>query len=524
MQTKEAELPLRLGSLMEQGRDAEQRGDWPRALAAYEAAFGRVAQEGGALELVQLLRWIGQVGRERGDAELAEELYAASVEIARANGLADEVAAGLSAQARLACDGGDTAAAEALYREAREISAGHGDDRSVAAAERSLGALASLRGDVPAALFSYTSALLRYRQIGDLRSATDALHRMGVAHVELGEYDAATTCFDQAYELATAARDLQTLGGVQASRAELYLRRQQYEQARQCCDDSYGIYTQLQSQTGLADAYRFYGALYRETGKAQLADIHLGLALNLAAQAGNALLQAEVHHEKARLYFEEERSLESLGCLNRAHALLCGTGSAGERERRLDELERTYVTVVRRWGAEAIEAKDPYTLGHSERVAEIVVRMAAALGFDDRRRTWMHIGALLHDVGKTVLPAALLAKPGVLNESEWAMMKQHTVVGDDIVAGLELPHDVRPMIRSHHERWDGLGYPDGLRATAIPLDARILAVADVYDALTSTRSYRSAFSPAEARRILAHQAGRALDPEIVGTFESVLNG
>ena len=115
----------------------------------------------------------------------------------------------------------------------------------------------------------------------------------------------------------------------------------------------------------------------------------------------------------------------------------------------------------------------------------------------------------------------MLVKPGVLNESEWDMMKRHTVVGDEIVAGLRLPFDVHSIARSHHERWDGQGYPDRIGGTTIPFHARILAVADVWDALTTMRSYRNAFSTAEARRILDHQSGRALDPHIVAAFHDI---
>jgi putative nucleotidyltransferase with HDIG domain len=526
MEAMEANQSLTLRSLMEQGREAEGRGDWSRALEAYEAAFSQVGRHGTGLDLVQLLQWLGAIHREVGDVELASDLFVASVEIARAHGLTGPLAAGLKGMAGVEHFSGDPVYAEALYEEARSIASLAGDDRTVALVEQSLGSLSALRGDVPAALFSYTSALLRYRRIGDMQSATGALNSMGHAHVELGEFDAATTCYDQAYELANSARDLHAVGCVQSNRAELFLRRQQYEQARQCCDDSFSIFTQLESKTGLAEAYRFYGVLYRETGKGQLADIHFGLALNLSEQADHPLLQAEVHHDLARLYFEEGRNLDAINRLNRAHRLFSGLKAGREVleiNRQVEELERTYLHVVQRWGTEAIESKDPYTLGHSERVAEYALQLAMTLGFSARDLVWLRIGAFLHDVGKTVLPDSLLAKPGVLNESEWGLMKQHTLVGDEIVAGLDFPRDIRPIVRSHHERWDGHGYPDGLRAEQIPLEARILAVADVFDALTSARSYRTAFTADEARRILTHQAGRALDEELVTAFRTLLS-
>jgi HD-GYP domain-containing protein (c-di-GMP phosphodiesterase class II) len=144
------------------------------------------------------------------------------------------------------------------------------------------------------------------------------------------------------------------------------------------------------------------------------------------------------------------------------------------------------------------------------------------MGVSGRALTWFKVGAFLHDVGKTVVPESVLTKTGSLNEDEWEMMRRHTVAGDDIVASLEFPFNVRSMVRSHHERWDGKGYPDQLARRDIPLPARIISVADVYDALTSDRSYRKAFSHEDARKILDEQAGASLDPKLVALFQRVV--
>ncbi|CAN5729899.1 hypothetical protein BH23GEM10_BH23GEM10_08040 [soil metagenome] len=515
-----------LQGLVDEGREASRTGDWERALECYEAAFARLRDEGGAADAARLLRWIGSVYRERGDAEHASELYDASLAIAEANDLPEDIASVLNCMGVVEQFAGAPDNAESLYRRAKQLASRHGNDSMLAMIDNNLGMLANMRGDVPAALLNYTSALFLYRRLGDNGSATRALTNMGMSHLDLNELDAASACFDQAYELANSVRDMFTLGYIQLNRAELYLKRQHFEEARQCCDDGFGIFTQLDARAGLAEAYKFYGVLYRETGKAQLADIHLGLAWNLAVSAENVLLQAEVQHELARVHLEERRHLDALGSLNRAHSLFHMVQARRELldiDEQIDELEGTYLRVVQRWGTEAIESKDPYTAGHSERVAEYTYNLASAVGISGRELKWLRIGAFLHDVGKTVVPGGVLIKPGVLNESEWGMMKQHTVVGDEIVTGLGLPFDVRPMVRSHHERWDGQGYPDRLAGEDIPLAARLLSVADVFDALTTARSYRNAFSRDESRRILDHQAGRGLDPELVGAFQAMID-
>ena len=329
-------------------------------------------------------------------------------------------------------------------------------------------------------------------------------------------------------EEATIARIQQAIVTGQITTAglvELYLKRQQYEHARQSCDDAFAIYSRLGAKSGLGEAYKFYGVFYRETGKSHLADIHLDLAYKLAESAQNPLLQAEVTHELARVHIEERRNRDAISCLNRAHRLfnqLQARRDLRDVDAQMRELETSYLKVVEHWGSETLESADPWMLGHAQRVAHYTEQLAGAMGVSGRALTWFKVGAFLHDVGKTVVPESVLTKTSSLNEGEWEMMRRHTVAGDDIVASLEFPFNVRSMVRSHHERWDGKGYPDGLSRHDIPLPARIISVADVYDALTSDRSYRRAFSHDDARRILDEQAGAGLDPKLVALFQRVV--
>jgi putative nucleotidyltransferase with HDIG domain len=161
--------------------------------------------------------------------------------------------------------------------------------------------------------------------------------------------------------------------------------------------------------------------------------------------------------------------------------------------------------------ANALEAKDPYTRGHSERVGALARQMALASGMPHAAADIVAQAGLLHDLGKIAIPEGVLRKPGSLTDEEWAVMRRHPVVGAQIVAPLEFFAEGAVILRHHHERQDGSGYPDGLRGELIPVGARIVAVADIYDALTSDRPYRARLSHAEAVRRLAEQAGRTLD-------------
>jgi putative nucleotidyltransferase with HDIG domain len=172
--------------------------------------------------------------------------------------------------------------------------------------------------------------------------------------------------------------------------------------------------------------------------------------------------------------------------------------------------------------ANALEAKDAYTRGHSERVAQLGRWVATELGLDADEVAAVGEAGLLHDIGKIGVPEPMLQKAGPLSSDEWQAMQRHPTVGAQIVAPFEFFARSAPLIRYHHERWDGSGYPDGLAGPAIPVGARIVAVADVFDALTSARPYRAAVAPEAALAQLLAEAGRTLDPDVVAACVALL--
>jgi putative nucleotidyltransferase with HDIG domain len=172
--------------------------------------------------------------------------------------------------------------------------------------------------------------------------------------------------------------------------------------------------------------------------------------------------------------------------------------------------------------ANALEAKDSYTRGHSERVAALSRRVASALGLAPSLVDVVGQAGLLHDIGKIGVPEAILRKPGPLSPEEWHVMRAHPAIGAQIVAPFEFFEGAARAIRHHHERWDGSGYPDGLAREAIPLEARIVAVVDVFDALTSARSYRPALGRDAACAVLRQEAGHTLDETVVAALLGVI--
>jgi putative nucleotidyltransferase with HDIG domain len=239
-----------------------------------------------------------------------------------------------------------------------------------------------------------------------------------------------------------------------------------------------------------------------------------------AEERQDLLLAAEISREQAELSWVQRRHQETLQHLNRAHQIflrLQAHTDLADVDRRIGRLEELFLDIVRGWSA-SIESKDLYTRGHSDRVAEYAVALARAVGFDEHTLFWVRMGALLHDVGKIDVPSEILNKPDELTPAERAVMEHHPVAGAAMLGGIDFPWDILPMIRSHHERWGGGGYPDGLAGEAIPRSARLLTLADVYDALTSNRPYRTAVDHDRALELMASSIGTMLDPLLFSHF------
>jgi len=182
-----------------------------------------------------------------------------------------------------------------------------------------------------------------------------------------------------------------------------------------------------------------------------------------------------------------------------------------------DELERAELVLFAL--ARSIEGKDTYTQDHCERLSRYAVLLGKELGLPSEQLTALHRGGIVHDVGKVAVPDAILLKPGKLTEQEWKVMREHPVVGERICAPLKSFRLVLPIIRHHHEKLDGSGYPDGLKGEEIPVTARILQIVDVYDALTTARPYRQALSISEALKIMQGEVAKGWwDPKIFECF------
>lgn len=192
-----------------------------------------------------------------------------------------------------------------------------------------------------------------------------------------------------------------------------------------------------------------------------------------------------------------------------------------ENRELIGKLERGYLDTIRAL-AGAIDAKDPYTRGHSDRVAQLSVAIGIEMKLAPDLQRILEMGGILHDVGKIGIPDLVLGKPGSLDARENELMRTHPKVGADIIGGVEFLRNAAPCVRSHHERWDGGGYPDGLEEEEIPLVARIVNAADTWDACTTQRPYQAPIAPAQALEILNRLRGTQIDPIVYDALVAIM--
>lgn len=509
-----------VSTLMDEARRAAASGRRTLARQRYESALYLLRDSPEGIAAAVILRRVGRTYLDDGEFAAASDCLTAALAVAEAWNDPGEIAHTINVMAISHWQRGQLEEGERLYQEAGRMARIAGDERLVAMVEQNLGVVASTRGDITGALVHYNDSLARYRALRLLDEVARLLSNIGMAYTNLAQWDQAESTYAESYMLATECGDTWTRLMVDVNRAALLIERRDFITARQVCDRVVREAGQVNETRLLAETYKHCGVIARETGRLDEADNYLRLSYDQATAREDLLLAAETSREQAELYLALGRNRDTLQALSVSHRLFSqirARRDLADVARRLRVLERRFHDLVRQW-AQSIESKDAYTFGHCERVAEYACAIASDMGFDETTLFWFKVGALLHDVGKIVVPVDILNKPGSLSPDERREMEKHPAAGAELLRDIDFPWDVLPMIRGHHERWDGHGYPDRLSGEDIPLPARILCVADVYDALTSHRPYRRAFDHDHALGLMAADIGRQFDPEILTRF------
>jgi putative nucleotidyltransferase with HDIG domain len=509
--------------LLNEASALEKAGQWQSAAEVFERIFDNTWRSRDMAGCVEVLLRLGLLYSTQGDGDSACDYFELSLSISELHDDVPRASRALNSLGAQLHRSGDLDGAESYYLRAQHIAKGTGDSRTRGDIEVNLGIVDFIRGELRDALIHYKTALREYEDAGLSQRMAMVLNNLGMLYTDLADYASAAEILDRAITISRELGDLQVEGIVQTNRTELLLALGDLSGARTSCDEAFEISSKLGNSELKAEALKSYGVIYRETAKPHLAEAHFNQAIQLAAEIGNALIEADANRELALVLRSSDRNREALDALNRSHALFTALQAKHEQaeiDKRFKQLETDFLTLVARWG-ESIEAKDRYTRGHCQRVADYACEIAARSGLSERDLVWFRMGAFLHDLGKTEVPAEILNKPGRLTDEERRIIEHHTVAGDEILSEIEFPWDIRPMVRSHHERWDGKGYPDGLCGDQIPHAARILHIADVFDALTTTRSYRAPLSRDAAFELMESDI-TSFDPELFELFRSIL--
>lgn len=481
-----------------EARAHERGGCLPEAIDRYLSAIAQAERSGDDRVLAEALRRLGVVRHRRDESAEARVLCERSYEVSHRLGNRVLAAEALNTLGGLDLTGGALENARARFRQALDV-AGESPELE-ARVQQNLGIVANIQGDLEEALARYEQSLAAYRALGDEHGCALAYHNLGMISADRAQLDEAARFFTASYDIALRAGDVHLQALCLVNNAEVLIGRQQFEEARRSAESALCVFDQLGAGGEKAEAYRMIGVVYRETGRATLAESRLRAAIDLARSSGSMLGEAEACRELAVLYETMGRNQEALALLNAAHRLFRRLDARVDLvhvDGKVADLEGTYLAVVRSWGM-SIESSDNYTFGHCERVAQYAVAVAEALGLDDDARTTIRLGAYLHDVGKVRVPHEILNKPGPLTREETDIVRMHPVWGIELLAGVEFPWDIKSIVRWHHEKYDGAGYPDRLCGDEIPVAAQVVGIADVLDALTTARPYRPALSHEEA--------------------------
>jgi len=511
-------------ALMEEARVAAASGHRELARRRFESALYLLRSPSQASEAATILRNIGHLYFEDGDFSAGEDCLEAARAVAELTGDASALARTTNALANGYWLRGRLDDAQRLYIQAGAEARIVGDVKLAAMVEQNLGTIANMRGDLPGAIRHYETSLAGYRELGLDEQVGNLLNNMGMAHARLGAWPDAERTYLEALALCAACGDVRTSLMIEVNRAETLIARKRLTDAKLICERVLRRAQPLNDLRAISEAQKNLGIVAREQGSLDPAERYLHEAFAAATGREDLLLAAEVAREQAELFSVMRRERETLQALTTSHRLftrLRAQRDIADVASRMRGLELRFYDLVSAW-ARSIEAKDPYTLGHCERVADYACAILRALDSDQSTLFWFRIGALLHDVGKIKVPTEVLNKPGKLTPEERALMESHPVAGVELLKDIEFPWDVLPMVRSHHERWDGRGYPDRLTGEEIPLHARVLALADVFDALTTDRPYRPAFTPQEALRMMREDCGQSFDPALFPIFEHLV--
>lgn len=479
------QLKTRSENFVQIGQLLAKQGDHDRALGYLQRAIGAYRRLDDKVGMCKALRNLGVVYVELGEFEEAEVTYHSAIAQARETG--DQI----------------------LYADL----------------VNNLGTIMNMKGNRQEALTYYLESLSIYKTHDEIRKAAYTENNLAISFAEQGMNQEAFDYFRRAYDIATNIKDASLTLIVDINLADLYLKKGALSEAKQHCRkaEQYLVETGLRNGH-LVETRKTAGKIAFQEKQYETALKQFNDAYETSREIGTQFLEAEVLLERGKLYAAMERHFDALNDLESSYRMYTDLHAHGKREQTeqvIDSVEQLYLDVFDTM-ARDVDLKDQYTKGHSDRVSSLALLLAREVGLRGSMLKTIVAASLLHDLGKIKVDDHILKKAGKLTDEEFRAIKKHPELGVELLRGKDFPWDVKPLILSHHERIDGGGYPQGLKGENIPLGARIICIADVFDALTSDRVYRAAFDVEKALHIMEDEVGTAFDSVLLGRFTDMV--
>ncbi|MCP4686255.1 MAG: tetratricopeptide repeat protein [bacterium] len=521
----EFSLELRFELHQEKGKAYASTGRIDQAIREYQKVLEFCRDAGNLAIKAETFSQIGQLLGKQGDHDRALGYLQRAIGACRRLKDYHGICKALRNIGVVYVELGEFEEAETHYDEAIELAEQLGESLLYADLVNNLGTIMNMRGDPDRALELYRKSLEIYEAENEIRKAAYTENNLAITLAEQGVAEEAFEYFEKAHDTATGINDASLVLIVNINLADLHLKRGTAGKAREHCQFAEDYLKKEGLVNGhLVETKKIAGNIALQEKDFETANRRFDEACEISREIGAQFLEAEVLLERGTLYGAMGRHFDALADLEASYHLFTSLKADGKREETeevIGSIESLYLQIFDSI-AKDVDFKDKYTKGHSDRVASLSLLLAKELGLRTNVLKTIVAAALLHDIGKINIEDSILKKPGKLTDKEFAAIQQHPALGVELLRRKEFPWDIKPLILHHHERYDGCGYPLGLKGEDIPLGARIICIADVFDALTSDRVYRPAFAVEKALAIMNEDTGIAFDAVLLKRFVGLI--
>ncbi len=516
---------LRIELHQEKGKAFASRGKYEEAIAEYQKIIALCSDNDFLSTRSETFTQIGQLLAKQGDFDRALAYLQRAIGAHRRLDDKKGTCRALRNLGVVYVELGEFEEAELNYRDAIEIAKELGEDILYADLVNNLGAIMNMKGNWKKALELYRKSLDIYSEHKQTRKRAYTQNNLAITLSERGFNDEAFDHFKYAYEIAAEIKDASLTLIVNINLADLYLKRGNSDAARKHCQKAENYLLDANLINGnLAETRKIAGKIAHFEEDYDEALKQYQSALKVSREIGAQFLAAEILMERGMLFRSMKKHFEALSDLEESYHIFSTLKARSRREHTeelIDSIEELYLELFDSIARE-VDRKDKYTKGHSDRVATLALLLGKELNLTTSALKTIVAASLLHDIGKIKIEDDILKKAGKLTSEEFDRIKDHPQLGVELLRGKEFPWDIKPLILYHHEKLDGNGYPLGLKGEDIPLGARIICVADVFDALTSDRVYRKAFDTEKALAIMEEESGTTFDPFLLKCFKSMI--